>query len=187
MKRFNQFVYRVRGLLMLPPCAVLVLVTLRETEMDRVVWPVGLVVFFAGVLLRVWAQMHLHYRLRVRKQLTTTGPYAFVRNPIYIANTTMLLGLTVVSELLWFLPVMLAWCAVVYTFTVRREEAHLLEKYGQPYAEFLATTPRWLPRLTRRTAPRASVRRFLAPSIVAELHCLLWLVPLVAKEFILHH
>ncbi len=182
MSEFYQFVYRVRGLLMIPPCAVLVFVRLRETEWDTVLWSVGLLIFLAGVGLRVWAQMHLHYRLHIHKKLTTTGPYAHVRNPIYIANTAMLIGLTVISELLWFLPVMLAWCAVVYTFVVRREEAHLLEKYGRPYADFLASTPRWLPRLHGRDTGPIRVRQFLWGSVVAELHCFLWLLPLILKE-----
>lgn len=176
-------IYKVRGLLMLPPTLFSVFVFYRETEWNAVVWPVGLAVFFLGVALRIWAQVHLHYRLKTRKVLTTTGPYFLVRNPIYIANTTMLLGLTIVSELLWFLPIMLLWCAGVYHFVVRREELHLTEKYGAPYLEFLASVPRWLPGFRRDTRDAPSLRRFVLPSIVAELHCLLWLLPYFAKEF----
>lgn len=183
-KPYNR-IYKVRGLLMLPPCLFTIFVTYHETEWNNVVWPIGLAIFFLGVALRTWAQTHLHYRLRTRKVLTTTGPYTFVRNPIYIANTTMLLGLTVLSELLWFLPIMLVWCAAVYTFVVKREEAHLLDKYGEPYQQFLDSVPRWLPRFSGQNPVPANVRRFLLPSVVAELHCLLWLIPFVAKEFLL--
>jgi Phospholipid methyltransferase len=129
--------------------------------------------------------MHLHYRLSVRKTLTTTGPYTYIRNPIYVGNTIMLLGLTVLSELLWFFPVMFLWCMVVYTFVVRREEAHLAGKYGQPYAEFLKSIPRWIPR-ARSTRKRGGIwpqgKSFFWPSVAVELHCLLWLVPLAGKE-----
>lgn len=132
----------------------------------------------------MWAQTHLHYRLKVRKKLTTTGPYAVVRNPIYIANTTILLGLTAMSELLWFLPVMLLWSLSVYSLVVHREEEHLLEKYGLRYAKYLRTVPRWFPRRPRRPSRRTEARRFLAPSIVAELHCFLLVLPLIGKELI---
>ena len=178
-------VFKVRGLLMAPPVLFVLMVTFGEYEHDQVVWPVGFAIFLAGVALRVWAQMHLHYRLSVHKTLTTTGPYAFVRNPIYVANTTMLLGLTVVSELLWFLPVMLAWCVVVYHFVVRYEEAHLTVKYGAPYRAFVERTSRWLPRISdKRLAVTHTMRRFLRPSIVAELHCFLLVIPFLVKEFI---
>ncbi|MBI2435766.1 MAG: isoprenylcysteine carboxylmethyltransferase family protein [Candidatus Hydrogenedentes bacterium] len=181
MNRF-ECAYRWRGVLMAPPYLALILVTLAETEHDAIVWPLGMGVFAAGVGLRIWAQMHLHYRLRVRKKLTTTGPYARVRNPIYIANTTMLLGLTFMSEVLWFLPVMLLWCMAVYSLVVRREEAHLSEKYGEPYRQFLRDVPRWLPRFSLRPGLATDARSFLWPSVLAELHCLLWLVPLLGKE-----
>ncbi len=179
-------VYKIRGLLMLPPCLFAVFVFYQETEWDAAVWPLGLGVFFAGVALRTWAQVHLHYRLKTRKVLTTTGPYTIVRNPIYLANSTMLVGLVVLSELLWFVPVMLLWCAVVYYFVVRREELHLTEMYGQPYRDFLRSTPRWWPQLRTYRRAEKSLRAFVVPSIVAELHCLLWLIPFVAKEF-WHH
>ncbi len=177
-------IYKIRGLLMLPPCLFELFVSFRATEWDGMLWPSGLALFFVGVALRTWAQVHLHYRLRTRKVLTTTGPYAHVRNPIYIANTTMLLGLTVISGLLWFLPVMLLWCAAVYTFVVKREEAHLLDKYGAPYHDFLRSVPRWLPRVNHAAIKGVNLKRFVAASIVAELHCLLWLLPFVAKEIL---
>ncbi|MBX3178672.1 MAG: isoprenylcysteine carboxylmethyltransferase family protein [Candidatus Hydrogenedentes bacterium] len=182
-KPYN-FIYKKRGLLMLPPCfAILVGFYLNDSH-NALFWAAGLALFAAGVLVRVWAQMHLHYRLRVRKNLTTTGPYRFVRNPIYIANTAMLLALTIISGLLWFLPFMLAWCAAVYTFVVRREEAHLAEKYGTPYRAFLESTPRWLPKWPESAGEHAEVRRYARSSVVAELHCLLWLLPFAAVELL---
>ncbi len=184
MSKPYNYVYKVRGLLMLPPCLFTVFVFYRETECDAVIWPVGLALFFLGVALRVWAQIHLHYRLKTRKTLTTTGPYSMVRNPIYIANTTMLLGLTVLSELIWFLPIMAVWCLVVYHFVIRREEIHLMAKYGAPYREFLESIPRCVPRLKNYRPNTTSLRRFFVPSIVAELHCLLWLIPFVIKEYV---
>lgn len=185
MKEPYTTIYKIRGILMAPPYLFLLVTFIGETEWDSLVWPIGLAVFGCGVLIRVWAQMHLHYRLRIRKILTTTGPYAYLRNPIYVANTAMLLGLTVMSELLWFLPLMLVWCMAVYSLVVRREEAHLLGKYGEPYAEYLRKVPRWVPSLKRNrksSAPPHQPRDYLWQSIVAELHCLLWLIPLVVKE-----
>lgn len=182
MSRIQKFAYRYRGVLMAPIYLVLVFLFIGETERDALIWPIGLTVFFSGVVIRVWAQTHLHYRLKMRKTLTTSGPYYFVRNPIYIANTIMLLGLTVLSELLWMLPVMLAWCTVVYSLVVRREEQHLLEKYGEPYQKFLERVPRWIPQRASHSGQGGFVTHFLRASLVAEAHCALLLLPLIGKE-----
>ncbi|MCC6489899.1 MAG: isoprenylcysteine carboxylmethyltransferase family protein [Candidatus Hydrogenedentes bacterium] len=184
-ERFRR-VFEVRGLMMAPPVLFIILYTRGEYENDWVVFPLGFAVFLAGVMLRVWAQMHLHYRLSERKVLTRTGPYAYVRNPIYIANTTLLLGMTVLSELLWFAPIMMVWCALVYAFVVRYEEAHLKRKYGEAYQSFLNATRRWIPRIQGVSVARFSMRKYLKPSILAELHCFLLVIPFFLKEIIVH-
>jgi protein-S-isoprenylcysteine O-methyltransferase Ste14 len=178
--------YRARGLAFTPPVVFTVLWTRGETELPWLTWSLGLAVFLVGVLIRIWAQTHLRYRLDIRKVLTTTGPYAYVRNPIYIGNSLMLLGACVTSQLLWFVPVMLVWCVVVYPYVVRYEETHLLAKYGQPYADFLAKVPRWIPRwIAGNTVFTPQARGLLGPSIVAELHTLALLIPYVLKALFL--
>jgi len=186
MKTRESVVYKARGILVAFPCLLFLVITFKETEFDSIVWPVGLSLFFAGVSLRVWAQQHIHYRLRVKKALTVTGPYKYVRNPIYLGNSAMLTGMTVLSELLWFLPLTLLWCAFVYGLVVQREERHLLEKYGAPYRRYGENVPRWIPRLRTRTVTNGAsdTKRFFWPSVVAELHCLLWILPLIAKELL---
>lgn len=181
----TRFFYQYRGLLLAPPLLFSVLCTWAETENDWVIFPVGLSLFGVGVGLRFWAQCHLHYRLSVRKQLTTTGPYRFVRNPIYIANFLIVGGLAVTSELLWLVPAMLLWTAYVYRGTVRYEESHLARKYGSPYEAYCAHVPRWKPALPVGVVSSGpSVRPFFASSAFAELHNLLILAPFILKEII---
>jgi len=175
--------YRFRGAAFLPPMIFMFVFTRWEVEREVLIWPTGLLLFGLGEALRLWAQVHLRYRLAARENLTRTGPYRYVRNPIYVGNTLILLSLCVMSELVWLAPAMLIWCAVVYSLVVRHEEKRLMAKYGAPYAEFLEAVPRWLPRLPRHSAsvtPRA--RGYLRPAVRAELHNLLLLVPFVLKE-----
>jgi len=178
--------YRFRGMLMAPPLVLCLLSTHFECEIDLLVFPLAGTLFATGLLLRVWAQMHLHYRLKVHKVMTTSGPYAYVRNPIYIANTLILAGCVAMSELIWFVPVMLIWCAFIYSMVVRYEESHLIEKYGEQYAEYLKRVPRWWPAFLRPGLKGRSSRatRYLFPSILAEAHNLLFLLPFIAKELI---
>ena len=180
-----RFFYTYRGLLLAPPLLFALLCTWAETESELVVYPLGLGLFALGVAIRFWAQCHLHYRLRVRKALTLGGPYRYVRNPIYVGNLLIVGGLCVVAELLWLAPLMMLWTFFVYRGTVRYEEYHLTEKYGEPYREFLDRVPRWLPRLRLLPAVRrVEIRPFFAGSAWAETHNLLILLPFLLKELI---
>ena len=177
--------YRFRGWLMAPLALVMLLCKWHETESHVLAFGLGGAVFCGGWVLRIWAQGHLHYRLKVRKNLTTTGPYAYVRNPVYIANTLILIGMSIMSELLWLCPLAALYCAVVYTFVVRYEEGHLAAKYGGPYCQYLQRVPRWLPlRRTWRGLVQLNVRPFLFDGIKSELHAVLLLALPLLKELV---
>jgi len=179
--RFQHF-YRLRGVLMAPWLVFMFFCTYRECEAHWLM-AVALLVFGAGLSIRIWAQMHLHYRLKVRKILTKTGPYRFVRNPIYIANTLILLGACFMSELLWLAPFLLVWCAVMYSLVVRHEERHLATKYGKPYLEYCKIAPRWFPRLKPAAQFKNPFSRtYFMRSVGAEVYCFLYILPFVAKE-----
>ncbi len=176
--------YKLRGALIAPAYLFTFFCTWRETE-HWAIFIIGTAVFTAGFLLRVWSQIHLHYRLKVHKTLTTTGPYAIVRNPIYIGNTLILVGTTLLAELAWFAPIMLLTCMITYSLVARYEERHLGEKYGTPYHEYLARVPRWAPFLvTGKYQASRDHMRFVLPSILAELHIMLLLLLPLAKELI---
>ena len=126
--------YTWRGFLVASPVVIATLCFWGEYEQDGLVWPLGLLLFLGGWAIRVWAQQHVCYRLKTAKVLTTSGPYALVRNPIYLGNTLIVLGLVVLSELIWLVPLTGLWCAGVYTLVVRHEERRLRAKYGEPTA-----------------------------------------------------
>ena len=181
--RLDHWFYRFRSFLVSPPLIFASFCFFRETE--RFVWPLGISVFLIGFMLRLWAQQHLHYRLKIRKQLTTTGPYAFVRNPVYIGNILIGLGATLVSELVWMVPITLLWYVIIYGFVVRHEEAHLLEKYGEAYQRYKSEVPRWFPRLPNFSKLEL-LNSFFYASVLKEGHCFLILFPYVLKELVSH-
>jgi len=168
---------------MVPPVVFMSLCTWKEIENETLTFGIGGIVFGMGLCLRVWSQMHLHYRLRVPKILTTTGAHAYIRNPCYVANTLMLTGAAILSELFWFAPLMLVYCAIVYSFVVRYEEAKLTKKYGTLYTDYFNRVPRWFPRLRHlQKISSTKMRQFLIPSIFAEMPSLLLVVPFLIKE-----
>jgi protein-S-isoprenylcysteine O-methyltransferase Ste14 len=178
-----RWIYRVRTYLACPPLIFALVWNKYEIEADAFIWPIGIAIFLVGVALRIWAQQHLHHRLRVHKQLTATGPYKFTRNPLYFGNIMICLSATIVSELLWLIPVTLFWCIGTYSLVIRYEERRLLDKYGDEYNRYLLEVPRWFPK-------RASLEnleltnKHLYHAILVELPCLLTLLSFVIKEIV---
>lgn len=182
-KKSRKLISKTRGLLMVPPVVFMTLCTWKEIENHVLIFSLGGIFFGMGVYLRIYSQMHLHHRLKVPKILTTTGPYAYIRNPLYVANTLMLTGAAFMSEIFWFAPIMLAYCAIVYSFVVRHEEAKLTRKYGLLYTDYYNRVPRWFPRLRcLKKTSATNMREFLGQSIFAEAHNFLLVIPFLFKE-----
>jgi len=177
-----RFFYDKRGVLASLPLILAVFITYGQTQDGWMAWGIGLPIFFLGLFGRIWAQQHLHYRLKMDINLTRTGPYALLRNPIYVSNTLMSIGLTVTSRVLWMVPITLLWCAVIFSIVVREEESRVVKVFGQPYSDYLKEVPRWLPRGAQ--LPLGLVNEHLAHSIRAELYNLLYLLPFLIKEIV---
>lgn len=80
--------------------------------------------------------------------LNTQGPYAYVRNPLYLGNLGIVLGLLLIAHDPWAYAVALGFFFGEYHFIIRAEERFLLERHGDAYRDFLSKVPRWIPRLT---------------------------------------
>ena len=76
--------------------------------------------------------------------LVEDGPYRFTRNPMYVGLLLMHVGFSFIFSLDWGLIVLPLFWFVLHKGVVLREEAYLLNKFGQPYADFLTRTRRWL-------------------------------------------
>jgi protein-S-isoprenylcysteine O-methyltransferase Ste14 len=80
--------------------------------------------------------------------LNTTGPYAHVRNPLYVGNLGIVLGLCCIAHDPWVYVIAMAFFFGEYFFIIRAEEDFLRSKFGAAFEEFCRTVPRWIPRLT---------------------------------------
>jgi protein-S-isoprenylcysteine O-methyltransferase Ste14 len=178
------WVYRGRNFFVCPPLIFAFISLSHEIETDWIIWPLGTGIVLLGTVLRIWALEHLHYRLKRHKQLTTTGPYGFVRNPLYIANTMMCVGATIASELLWLIPIAIFWCIGIYSIVIRYEEEHLLEKYGDAYRRYLSEVARWFP---KRPSLRnmGLINKYLYQTVFTELPGVSILLPYVIKEILI--
>ncbi len=137
-----------------------------------------------GAALRAWCTLFNHYAQGERKTLAVRGPYSWTRNPLYVANSLVLLGCALASGALWAAPATLVWCGLVYGQVVRHEERRLVEKYGSSYQAYRARVGRWLPR-ARGDWPPALPAPFL-PALIVQARALLWLLPFLAKAWAFH-
>jgi protein-S-isoprenylcysteine O-methyltransferase Ste14 len=104
----------------------------------------GLPLAAAGLALRAWAAGHL----RKNQNLTTSGPYAWVRNPLYMGTLLAVGGCLIAAA-----QAVLAWATLVaflliYTPVVEQEEQHLRKLFPE-YDRYARHVPQFIPRLPR--------------------------------------
>ncbi len=104
---------------------------------------IGLAVSVLGEALQVWSFASLDKQ----KELAANGPYAVVRNPMYIGRYFLIVGVALMSGN----PVIVGVVTVGYYFyvvnRVKREEVTLTEILGEPYENYCATVNRFWPSL----------------------------------------
>lgn len=118
---------------------------------------VGLVPIVAGQALRVWAAGHLVKN----KRLTTTGPYAYVKNPLYVGAITIVIGFCIVGMPPWELrpsltdPRVILYLVFIAAFFIyymprkmKIEGDRLRAIYGDAYTRYDQSVPDMIPRLT---------------------------------------
>lgn len=100
----------------------------------------GLSVAVAGLLLRGWAAGHL----AKNEQLAISGPYAYMRNPLYAGTLITALGMVIASRSIWLAMLFAAVFLLVYLPAIELEEQHLREIFPQ-YAAYAQRIRRFLP------------------------------------------
>jgi protein-S-isoprenylcysteine O-methyltransferase Ste14 len=108
---------------------------------------IGFPVAIMGLLLRGWAAGHLEKNIR----LATAGPYAWVRNPLYLGTVLAAAGLAIASRRPALILLFALAFVLVYLPAVQREEEYLRELFPA-FAEYSRTVPGFLPRRPVKTA-----------------------------------
>ncbi len=79
------------------------------------------------------------------ERLIKEGPFSIVRNPLYVFSMTGIIGIGLISNHYGVMLILFILFAIVFYRLVTREENFLLNKFGQEYAEYMKTTPRFIP------------------------------------------
>jgi protein-S-isoprenylcysteine O-methyltransferase Ste14 len=147
-----QFLIRRRivlsGLLFIAPIAADVLTGVKPHDLIDYRDPTsifGLALVLSGLAIRSWSAGVL----RKDRELTTTGPYRLIRNPLYVGSFLMMFGFCELigdpKNIFYILgPVLL-----MYLIKVRGEEQLLSERFAAEWRQYARSTPRFIPRTVR--------------------------------------
>jgi protein-S-isoprenylcysteine O-methyltransferase Ste14 len=110
----------------------------------RWMFAIGAIAVVLGVLVRLWASGHV----KKDKVLTTTGPYGYVRHPLYVGNHLITFGFCMASGLWWSF---LVWGLIAFLFypgTIAHEDEVLHKLFGRDWERWSAVTQALIPRLS---------------------------------------
>ncbi len=105
----------------------------------------GVALVAAGEATRLWAAGHL----QKNEQVTTSGPYAYVKNPLYLGSLLIMAGFGVMAWNWWLLAggLVIFWAYYV-PYKKQRESDRLRERFGDVWVKYDAAVPDYFPRLT---------------------------------------
>jgi protein-S-isoprenylcysteine O-methyltransferase Ste14 len=153
--RTGGWLFRQRTWLPLPLVAALLLIP-PPPDVPRVLPIVGAAIVALGEAIRLWAVLHIGTISRTRSErlgpLVASGPFGYVRNPLYLGNILLWTGFSIVAGLVWLTPIVVILLALEYHAIVRWEEQLLASRIGDPYVRYVRDVPRWLPSLAARTS-----------------------------------
>ncbi len=112
----------------------------------RPAWPwivAGSVFILAGLGIRAAASGHI----RKNAELTTTGPYAYTRNPLYLGSVSIAFGFVLAARNIWIALATIVMFLIIYMPVIRAEE-HYLRTVFPGYDRYASQVPRLLPRFS---------------------------------------
>jgi len=103
----------------------------------------GALVLVPGLFLRGLASGHV----QKDRQLTTSGPYAYTRNPLYLGSLMLAAGFAIAARSWWIVAIMLLMFIVIYVPVIAGEERYLRQTFSD-YDDYARHVPRMWPRMS---------------------------------------
>jgi len=125
---------------------------------SRALGVLGVALCALGVGVAIWARAHLGRNWgmpmsqKENPKLVMTGPYAWVRHPIYSGILLAMLGSTIGAAVFWILPLLLFGTYFVYS--ARREEQFMISQFPEQYPAYIKRSHMLLPWPSRAESTR---------------------------------
>lgn len=176
--KLGEWLFRHRTALPLPIAAVILGLQIGQAPPSALLIAAGVAVTGAGELIRLWGVRHIGAISRTRSHrlgpLVATGPFALIRNPLYVGNILIWVGFALSARLVWLAPLIVLLLGAEYHAIVRWEESLLTSRLGTAYRDYAARVPRWLPTFNRGERGGRRDRDFSATSASSAVDSFSW-------------
>ena len=122
---------------------------------------VGFILLLIGETIRIWAVSHAGGATRTRSvgapSLCSSGPYAHSRNPLYVGNMLMYIGIVLIAGVpngFFMVMVTTVFFLIQYTLIISLEEETLDTLFGNEYMDYKKNVPPIIPRLSPWTGAK---------------------------------
>ncbi len=134
--RFNRW-FKPRFAIMYPfGIFIIIFANLDDKSIMAGIWFI-----LAGLFIRLWAN---GYAIKMEK-LTTSGPYAFVRHPLYLGTMLLVIGFTIMLKIYYVGILFICLGVFVYRRTIKKEEVMLENKFKDVYLDYKRFVPAIIP------------------------------------------
>lgn len=137
---FKQVAQRIR----VPAGFVLVPLVVISAQPTLASLAAGAFVAIIGLGIRAWASGHL----RKNQELTTSGPYAHTRNPLYLGTFLLGTGVAVGAGTLWFAALFFALYLLIYVTVMVAEADTMRDLFSEEYEHYSKQVPLFVPRFS---------------------------------------
>jgi len=141
--KVGKFFYRYRSLTPVP--VIITLIFLAKPTLSSII--LGFIFSFAGESIRFISVAYTGLTTRSKnvqsKMLVTNGPYAYVRNPIYVGNFLISLGVVISANSFfpWYIVGYILLFALQYSFIIKFEEHFLRQTFGDEHKKYVEKVP----------------------------------------------
>lgn len=156
MKSFSENLFKYRSYAPIP--FLVVMVVFAEPTLETLL--IGGAIMLLGESIRFWGVAYAGPLTRVTgsvgaPELIVSGPFAHTRNPLYVGNIILYLGIGVMSNALvpWLVVIAAIWFVFQYSVIVSLEESFLKQHFKDTYAAYVRNVPRFIPRLRPFVSP----------------------------------
>ncbi|MCF7809453.1 isoprenylcysteine carboxylmethyltransferase family protein [bacterium] len=149
---FANIVFKIRSYTPIP----FLIAAILYAELNPVYIAVGLLLGICGEWLRLWSNSHAGGATRTRNvgapSLITSGPYGYIRNPLYLANMMIYTGFSLGSGAIfpWLPIITFLFFTIQYALIISLEELKLNELFSAEYKEYCKHVPRLFPGFHQR-------------------------------------
>jgi protein-S-isoprenylcysteine O-methyltransferase Ste14 len=114
----------------------------------------GVIISVAGLAVRAWASGYL---IKDRT-LAVSGPYRYSRNPLYVGNFLLGIGIVVGARSWWVLGLFIIYYGLFYPLIIRRERDRMKQLFPEQYEEYRKKVPLFFPSLRKRLPAEGKFR-----------------------------